>query len=275
MPDTIVASATPPIASALAVVRLSGDQAFRIAEHLSGHRPRAGNVRYCTLTHNGTHLDDAVVLSWRGPASFTGEDTVEFSCHGNPLIVQQLIGACCSLGARPAEPGEFTRRAFLNGKMDLTRAEAVADLIHARTQRALHAAHAFQKGSLGQRISGAQESLLDILAHLEAHIDFPDEDIQPEVGHQLTVRVQQLIDLCNTLLESAHTGHFLRHGITVVLVGAPNSGKSSLMNALLGEERVLVSPLPGTTRDSIEAQFTLDGIACRLVDTAGLRDSDD
>ncbi|MEM6600012.1 MAG: tRNA uridine-5-carboxymethylaminomethyl(34) synthesis GTPase MnmE [Verrucomicrobiota bacterium] len=273
MPSTVIALATPPVPSALAVIRMTGSLSHQVCLQLSGDRIAPGQIAYRVLKHEGEVLDDVVVSVWKAPASYTGEDMVEFSCHGNMLIVDRIIAACCAAGAEPAAPGEFTRRAYLNGKMDLTQAEAISELIHARSERALKAVRHFQQGAFGTRLGRLRESLLQILSHLEAYIDFPDEDISPETGQQMLNQSQAVQEQLVAYLKSAQTGKFLRNGATIVLAGVPNAGKSSLMNALLEEERVLVSDQPGTTRDTVDAEFQIGGFPCFLTDTAGLRES--
>ncbi|MDX6766524.1 MAG: tRNA uridine-5-carboxymethylaminomethyl(34) synthesis GTPase MnmE [Candidatus Methylacidiphilales bacterium] len=270
--DTIVALATPPGRSALALIRLSGPQALELAATLAAPRPLPPRrAVHAVLKLDGKMLDDAVVTCWPGPGSYTGEDTAEICCHGNPLIVESLMEACCRLGARVARGGEFTERAFLNGRMDLTQAEAVMDLIQAGSERALRAARALQDGHLGKSVRAMVEELLQLLAHLEAHIDFPEEDIDPQTGAAFLQGIDNLSAHLESLLETAPEGRHLREGFQVVLCGAPNAGKSSLLNALLQRDRAIVSPVPGTTRDTIEETITLGGMCVRLVDTAGLR----
>lgn len=275
MSSTIIALATPPVPSALANIRMSGPLSHKICRQLCGLEVSPGKVAYRLLKNNDELLDDVVVLSWKSPASFTGEDMVEFSCHGNMLIVDRIIAACCEAGAEPAAPGEFTRRAYLNGKMDLTQAEAVSDLIHARSERALKAVRCFQQGAFGQKLGELRESLLQVLSHLEAYIDFPDEDISPDTGQHMLDQVNDICEKLEAYLKTAQTGKFLRNGATVVLAGVPNAGKSSLMNALLDEDRVLVSDQPGTTRDTVDAECQIGGFPCFLIDTAGLRESEE
>ncbi|MEM6823069.1 MAG: tRNA uridine-5-carboxymethylaminomethyl(34) synthesis GTPase MnmE, partial [Verrucomicrobiota bacterium] len=275
MSDTIVALATPPVAAALSLIRMTGPKSHQIINQLAPKFQLQKELQYRAITFNHALIDDVVISSWNKPHSYTGEDVVEISCHGNMLIVDQIIDACCQLGARPAEPGEFTRKAFLNGKLDLTQAESVMDLIHAKSERALRAAKSFQQGAFGKKIETIREEILQVLSQLEAYIDFPDEDIEPETAESLSKRIEAVALKVSEYLATAKTGKFLRHGASVVLVGAPNAGKSSLMNALLEDDRVLVSDQPGTTRDAIEAEFILDGISIRLTDTAGLRESDE
>jgi len=273
--DTIIALATPSGSSALALLRISGSRSHDLVGALSNKHPQVGRTIYALLRSNGQVIDDVILSSWVKPLSYTGEDIVEISCHGNMLIVQRLIEELCRHGARIARPGEFTQRAFLNGKMDLTQAEAVIDLINARTDRALRAARSLQSGTLGKRLEIERENLLQILSHLEAYIDFPDEDIDPQVGQSLTNKITKTMELLEKLLLSHREGQLLRQGLKVVLIGHPNAGKSSLMNALLERERSIVSPWAGTTRDTVEEVIQLEGIQIRLIDTAGLRNSND
>lgn len=211
----------------------------------------------------------------RGPASYTGEDVVEITCHGGMLVTRRVLDTLLAAGARGAEPGEFTRRAFLNGKMDLTQAEAVMDLIRAQTDLALRAAGEQLAGRLGTRIDALREDLLSLVAHVEAFIDFPDEDIDPTTGAALVSRVDGVAVELNRLLATAGQGRILREGVRTVIYGEPNVGKSSLLNALLGHERAIVSNTPGTTRDTIEEALNVRGLPLRLIDTAGLRASVD
>lgn len=270
--EPIIALATPPGTSALATIRLSGKDCHLAIQKLSDKLPPLRRASHCHLTHNGTHLDDVVITLWKTPHSYTGEDMAEISCHGNPLIIDRIIRAT---DFRMAQPGEFTQRAFLNGKLDLTQAEAVLDIIHARSERSLAAAQRIKKGHLGQQLLLHRETLLQTLSHLEAYIDFPDEDIEPDTGQHLRDQIQTLHTAITSLLRTAEEGRRLREGVEVVLAGAPNAGKSSLLNALLGHDRAIVSDTPGTTRDTIEASLLIDGIQVRLIDTAGLHESHD
>ncbi|MDD5261758.1 MAG: tRNA uridine-5-carboxymethylaminomethyl(34) synthesis GTPase MnmE [Methylacidiphilales bacterium] len=273
--DTIIALSTPPGPAALALLRLSGPQSHAIIQnHINS--PFAPQHASFARFRSGTEIIDEVVATfWKSPASYTGEDMVEISCHGNMLIVERILQTLCQSGARPADPGEFTQRAFLNGKMDLTQAEAVMDLIHARSERALRAAHALQNGRLGQILQEERENLLQVLSHLEAFIDFPDEDITPDVSRGFIGKIKQTRLRIQNLLASAREGKWIRSGLSVVITGAPNSGKSSLLNALLERDRAIVSPIAGTTRDTIEEVIFLEGIAIRLTDSAGLRENPD
>jgi tRNA modification GTPase len=279
--DTIIALSTPPGVSALAVIRLSGPDVISYTNALL-ESPRDWQPQRAVFVHlregsgkDSRLLDEAVATYWKGPHSFTGEDTMEISCHGNPLIAQNILQAYIRLGARPAEPGEFTQRAFLNGRLDLTQAEAVLDIVHASTQRALSGAQAMKEGRLAEKLNQLRQQLIDLLAHLEAYIDFPDEDIQPDTGAAFLNRVEAMRKEVQTLLSTAPLGRILREGIATAIVGAPNVGKSSLLNALLRESRAIVSPIPGTTRDTIEAECNLRGFRLVLVDTAGQRETKD
>jgi len=273
--DTITACATPPGVSALALIRLSGSQALAIAQKLTGRDLTPRNPLPLRLRLENQDLDETVLTFWPNPKSYTGEDLVEICCHGNPLVVETLLQTICKLGARVARPGEFTERAFLHGRIDLTRAEAVLDVLHARSERALLAAQRALAGKLSDHLMADRERLLNLLARIEAWIDFPDEDIQPEVGDGFRLEVSTLLKSSAQLLSTAPLGHRLRSGYRLVLAGPPNVGKSSLLNTLLGNNRAIVSPTPGTTRDTVEESIVLAGFPVRLIDTAGLRPSTD
>ncbi|MDD4932439.1 MAG: tRNA uridine-5-carboxymethylaminomethyl(34) synthesis GTPase MnmE [Methylacidiphilaceae bacterium] len=273
MNDTIAALATPSAPAALAVIRVSGPQSREITDCLLREPvswlPQKAWHR--ELWDGEQRLDDAVLLYWQEPRSYTGEEMVEISCHGNPLLVDRILAAYFSRGARAALPGEFTQRAFLHGKLDLTQAEAIADLIHAGSLRGLAAAQEMKEGRLGRKLAEARTTLLELVAHAEAYLDFPEEDIHPEVGERMLCRIDQLRNELLGLAGTAPTGRLLREGVVVVLVGCPNVGKSSLFNAILRQNRAIVSPHPGTTRDTIESLCQIHGFPIRLVDTAGHR----
>jgi tRNA modification GTPase len=277
--DTIIALSTPPGVAALALVRLSGPGCREMAASLlQGPGPiqwQSHQAVHHYLYDNGMLLDDVVITFFQAPNSYTGQDTLEIACHGSPLIVQKIIQAFLARGARLAGPGEFTQRAFLNGKMDLTQAEAVQDLIAASSERALLGAQAMKEGRLGAHLQHIRAELIDLLAHLEAYIDFPEEDIAPQVGSEFSLRVDKLIGQISRLIATAPMGKILREGVLTAIVGAPNVGKSSLLNALLRDNRAIVSAIPGTTRDSIEADCNIRGWHLRLVDTAGQRQTQD
>ena len=277
MIDTIVARATPPGPGALAVVRISGPEAFSLRDALApGLRnavPRQAKLAALRDPRSDELLDRGVVTSFRGPASYTGEDLVEISCHGGYLIPGLLVECALASGARMAEPGEFTRRAYLNGKMDLLQAEAVGDLVGG-CSRALHrvAVHQMERG-LSARIAAARAALVKLEALLVHHLDFPDEDEPPTNLEQVAEEARTVSRRLARLLATAPEGELLREGALTVLAGRPNTGKSSIFNALLGFERAIVTEVPGTTRDAIEATVSIGGYPFRLVDTAGLRET--
>ncbi|MFZ9682328.1 MAG: tRNA uridine-5-carboxymethylaminomethyl(34) synthesis GTPase MnmE [Cephaloticoccus sp.] len=269
--DTIVALATPAGTSAIALLRISGQDTVRLARELTGGEPTPRLAQRTDYRDRaGTLLDDLLCTFFRGPASYTGEDTLEITCHGNPYLAQRMLEDLIARGCRLAEPGEFTQRAFLNGRMDLSQAEAVMDLIHARGERALAAANQQLRGALGRHVSELIERLLGALARLEAYIDFPEEDLPAEDQSLVLKELEKLQADVSKLLATNHYGSILRDGLGVVILGEPNAGKSSLLNALVGRERALVSDTPGTTRDYLEERILLGEHCLRLVDTAGL-----
>lgn len=271
---SIVAPATPRGESALAVIRVSGPRARDLAATCHGGRvPPPRRLWHADYrSSDGRVIDDVVFCFFAGPKSYTGEDLLEISCHGNPLLVARIIDDLVERGCRLAEPGEFTRRAFLNGRLDLTAAEAVMDLIRARSDRALEVARRQLRGALRERIERAMDRLLDLSAAVEAHVDFPEEDLPPAERGAWLAGTMALREELRRLADTRRTGDRLRDGCRVVLAGAPNAGKSSLLNRLVGFDRAIVSPEPGTTRDFVEEQVTLDGQCMRIVDTAGLRE---
>lgn len=277
----IVAVSTPAGTGAIAVVRLSGTNCHSIASKVFHSRKPLEQIpaRHITfgriVDKDGKILDTALAVRFDAPQSYTGEDMVEISCHGGPLITSRLLELLIASGARLAEPGEFTLRAFLNGKLDLTQAEAVMDLISAKTPVALRAAANQLEGILGQEIQAIRQQLLQTLAHLEAWIDFPEEGISPDDSNQLCQRIQTTLQSIHRLLATSEEGRILREGARIAICGLPNAGKSSLLNRLLGFERAIVSDIPGTTRDTIEEFACLRGIPCLITDTAGLRKTDD
>ena len=275
--DTIAALSTPSGTGAVALLRVSGPGARAVAAAVfKGPSPTPRRALFGTITTaDGAPLDDVILTYFEGPASYTGEDTVEISCHGGVLVTRRVLERLLQAGARPAGPGEFTQRAYLNGKLDLTQAEAVMDVISAQTDRALQSANRQLDGALGRTILTLRDELLGILAHVEAYIDFPEEDIDPDTGAALRGRMDALLAKLDALLATADHGRLLREGVRTVLAGAPNAGKSSLLNRLLGFERAIVSELPGTTRDTIEEVINLQGFPLRLIDTAGLRSATD
>jgi len=275
--DTIVALSTPPGVAALALIRLSGPESHAILARLVTAQADTtpGHAHYRTLAHDGKTLDDVILTFWRAPHSYTGEDVAEISCHGNPHIVEGIVRACLELGARAARPGEFTQRAFLNDKLSLTQVEGLLDLLYAPTERALFSARAMKEGKLGAALEAMRAEIIDLLSHLEASLDFAEEGIEPRVGDEFAARVQNVRAQIGQLIRTAPLGRILQEGALTVIVGEPNVGKSSLLNALLREDRAIVAPTPGTTRDLIDAMCSVRGLPLRLIDTAGQRDSTD
>ena len=282
--DTIAAISTPLGEGGLAVVRVSGraalavvDRCFEPAGQTSAKPSQAAThtLHFGQIRSRGQLVDEVLVGVMRAPRTYTREDVVEVSCHGGLLPAKLVLEAVLAAGARLAQPGEFTQRAFLNGRLDLAQAEAVADVIHARTGLALAAAEQQLAGSLSRRVNRLRDDLLGVLAHVEAHLDFPEEDIAPDTQTSLLERMRAGAAFMDELLRTANDGQILRHGVRAAIVGRPNVGKSSLLNQLLGRDRAIVSPLPGTTRDTIEETASVHGIPVRFVDTAGLRTSGD
>ncbi|MCE9520258.1 MAG: tRNA uridine-5-carboxymethylaminomethyl(34) synthesis GTPase MnmE [Verrucomicrobia bacterium] len=277
MTDTIAAISTALGEAAISVLRLSGPDSEIIATKIFRSKQPVRQLSARSVTQ-GRIVDDAdrtvdeVLLTiFRGPASYTGEDVIEISAHGGILVTRRIYELLLTNGARAAMPGEFTQRAFLNGKMDLTQAEAVMDLIHAQSELSLQAAAQQLEGRLGTEAGSIREDLLQLVAHVEAYIDFPDEDIDPDTGAALKLRMESIHARLCSLLDTAEHGRILRSGARTVICGAPNVGKSSLLNALSGQDRAIVSPQAGTTRDTIEEVLHIHGLPFVLVDTAGLR----
>jgi tRNA modification GTPase len=277
--ETIAAISTPAGEGAIALVRISGPDAVRIADTIFRGKEKpsqfASHVQHLGEIVNaaGELVDQVMISVHRAPSSYTGEDVVEVACHGGTLVTAKVLETCLRAGARAARPGEFTERAFHNGKMDLTQAEAVIDLIRARSDLALRSATEQLEGKLGQKIAEIRQSMIDLLAHIEASVDFSEEGISPDKDEQLRQRIESTSAEIRALLATADYGRLLRDGVRIVIYGATNAGKSSLLNRLLGYERVIVSETHGTTRDTIEEAMNLQGIPVRLLDTAGLRAS--
>lgn len=282
--DTVCAVSTPPGEGAIGVVRISGRDALRIAQQVFRKKPAgiledlpSHTLHYGLVVDPATQevLDEAILSILRKPRSYTREDMVEISCHGSPLLLTRVVALLVKSGARQAEPGEFTKRAFLNGRMDLTQAEAVMDMIRSKTDASLKVARGQLQGGLGQEISAIQAPLLALLTHIEAHIDFSEEDLQVISLEEVKKNLMEVLTQTRKLLESWEEGRILREGVSVAIVGRPNVGKSSLLNALLQEDRAIVTATPGTTRDVLEEWANIRGIAVRLMDTAGLRETHD
>ena len=283
MSDTIAAIATGAQVAAIGIVRLSGPDAISLADRVFRplHGPAMSERESRRLIYgelcaaDGALLDLCLCTVSRGPDSYTGEDTAEFQCHGSPVVLRTLLETLFALGARQAGPGEFTKRAFLNGRLKLCEAEAVADIIEAETAEAARNAAGQLSGAIGARVAGIYDALADISAHYHAVLDYPDEDIEDfRLARYENVITAALQDL-RALLSTFGRGRLLNEGIPTAIVGRPNAGKSSLLNALLGYDRAIVTSVPGTTRDTIEEKIRLGGQLLRLTDTAGIRDSDD
>ncbi len=275
--NTILALATPVGTGALAILRMSGARAHQIFSTCAGGKqlqPRMAS--FCRIyDEQDAILDEVVATYFAAPASFTGEDVVEISCHGGMLVVRRLMERFLASGASMAQAGEFSQRAFENGKLDLTQAEAIMDVIAAGSDLALRAAQNQLGGAISQQVSGLIDQLLHVIAHLEAYIDFPEEDISPESMESLLSGLQDLRMGIGRLLSTADEGRLLREGVRTAIIGAPNAGKSSLLNTLLGFQRAIVSEVAGTTRDTIEERVNIGGLSLRLIDTAGIHESED
>ena len=278
--NTIVAISTPVGEGAIALVRMSGKNAVAIADEIfrgveKPSRFQSHVQHFGEIVYNRRLIDEVMLSVHRAPASYSGEDLVEISCHGGMLVTSRVLDACLEAGARAARPGEFTERAYLNGKIDLTQAEAVVDLIRANTDIALRAATEQLEGKLGNRFRDIRDDLISARAQVDAAIDFPEEGIEPESGGKLLARVETIRESIANLLATARRGRIIREGVRVVIFGPTNAGKSSLLNRLLGYERAIVSEIHGTTRDMIEEVVNLGGVAVRFRDTAGIRQTAD
>ncbi|HCZ37833.1 MAG TPA: tRNA uridine-5-carboxymethylaminomethyl(34) synthesis GTPase MnmE, partial [Cytophagales bacterium] len=277
--DTIIALTTPQGISALAVIRLSGVDAIKITDKVFTGKKLAAQpshtVHFGTIGTSTKIIDEVLVTVFKEPNSFTKENSVEISCHGSPVIVREIIKLFLLHGVRLAEPGEFTRRAFLNGRFDLAQAEAVADLIHAETDNARQAALNQMRGGFSKEIKHLREELIHFASLIELELDFGEEDVEFAQRDDLKNLVTKIQSYLTRLISSFEQGNVIKNGIPTVIAGKPNAGKSTLLNALLNEEKAIVSDIPGTTRDVIEDEIILDGIAFRFMDTAGLRDTTD
>lgn len=276
----IAAIATPVGEGGIAVIRVSGqdaistvDQAFKGKDltKQESHTVHFGKI----MNKGGFPVDEVLITLFRSPRSYTGEETVEISCHGGVLVTQSVLETILTLGVRSAEPGEFTQRAFLNGKLDLDQAEAVADLIHAKSSKAVDAAHQQLEGRLGEHIKKFRQQIIDATAMVELELDFIEEDVEFANKEQLQKLLEDLDTEITELLETYETGRLVKDGVKTVLIGRPNAGKSTLLNTLIGSDRAIVTEIAGTTRDTIDADWSYDGLLFKLIDTAGLRETED
>lgn len=274
--DTIVALATPPGIGAIAVIRISGNKSFEMINDLFPSKDilqqASHTIHVGYLKQGDKILDEAVVSLYKCPRSYTGEDVIEISCHGSPYIQQEIIKACIEKGARLAKPGEFTQRAFLNGKLDLAQAEAVADMIASNTAASHKAALNTMRGGFSERLKELREQLIKFSALIELELDFSQEDVEFADRKKFYELINQLTDSTDKLINSFQLGNVIKNGVSVAIIGKPNAGKSTLLNTLLNENRAIVSDIPGTTRDTVEEMINIDGILFRLIDTAGIRE---
>ncbi|MGE0568316.1 MAG: tRNA uridine-5-carboxymethylaminomethyl(34) synthesis GTPase MnmE [Bacteroidia bacterium] len=282
--DTIVALITPQGQGAIGVIRISGNQSFSIIEKIffsnSGKsvnikQIKSHSIRFGLIKHEGIVIDEVLVSIFKGPNSYTGEDTIEISCHGSSYIIQKIIQLIISLGGRTAEPGEFTLRAFLNGKLDLSQAEAVADLIASNSAVSHQVAMEQMRGGFSNKIAILREQLVNFASLIELELDFSEEDVEFADRTDLKKLIDQIINIVEKLLSSFELGNVIKKGIPVAIVGKPNAGKSTLLNLLLEEEKAIVSEIPGTTRDIIEDEIVIGGVMFRFIDTAGIRTTND
>ncbi|MCK5130402.1 MAG: tRNA uridine-5-carboxymethylaminomethyl(34) synthesis GTPase MnmE, partial [Clostridiales bacterium] len=275
--DLIAAIATAPGQAGIAVVRISGDNALDVLQKIFSHSGdyETHKLYYGTIKNEGNIIDYAMVAFMKAPHTYTGDDTIEVFCHGGYAVSRSVLSTVLEKGCRMAKAGEFTKRAFLNGRLDLSQAEAVSELIAANAQRAADVALNALSGRIKKQIDNMREKLLDFLAKIEVCIDYPEDDVEQQTAKMLLPEIQIMINDLETLLQTAHRGRIYKEGLTVAIAGRPNVGKSSLLNAIMGESRAIVTTTPGTTRDTLEAHVDINGLEVMLIDTAGIRKSDE
>lgn len=276
--DTICALSTPSGIGALGVIRISGGQAIAVSNEIFSKEIAAAagySLHYGTIGYSGQEIDDVVLSVFRSPRSFTGEDAVEISCHGSDYIISSILKLLLQQGCRMADAGEFSMRAFANGKLDLSQAEAIADLIASSTAAAHKLAMNQMRGGFSKKINQLREELINFASLIELELDFSEEDVEFANRDDLSALVEKINGTVRSLMDSFATGNAIKNGIPVAILGAPNMGKSTLLNALLDDERAIVSEIAGTTRDTIEDELVMDGVRFRFIDTAGIRDTED